>query len=146
MKKIKLFIEDITLEHIEFCDKYLKKVITNAKKRFYRPQMQIKKYGIVFVGIDTYAHKLLVAEEGYEEVFTTYVTINDIQIPVHNQNLAEILLELSDTQRMVLLRTVVLGDKLTDIAKEIGVSVPMVAKYKKKALKIIKERMSKREC
>lgn len=140
---MKLYIEDITSEHIEFCDKYIKKVITNAKCRFYRPKMRIDKYDILFVGFDE-CEEDLIYDEDFEKVCTTHITINDIPIPVHDPDLAEALLDLTEVQRMVVLRSIVLGDKLADIAKEIGVSVQMISKHKIKALRAIKERMTKR--
>lgn len=142
MKSIRLFIEDITNEHIEFCDMYIKKVITNAKRKFYRPKTKIEKYQIVFVGLDTCEDEISYEDSAFEEIFTTYITVNDIPIPVYNPDLAKALLELTEIQRMVVLRNIVLGDRLSDIADEIGVSVQMISKHKIKALEIIKERMT----
>lgn len=51
-------------------------------------------------------------------------------------------MELTDIQRETVLRSIILGDKLKDIAKDIGVSVPMISKHRKRALEIIKQRMS----
>lgn len=146
MKFIKFFIEDITFEMIDFCDRYIKKVITNAKHRFYRSKSYIGGHGLIIVDFDSAINQIPFEEKGFDEIFTTYITINDIPIPVHNPDLAEILLELPEVQRMIVLRTIVLGEKLTDIAKELGVSVPMVTKHRKKALATIKERMSERQC
>lgn len=144
MKLIKFFIEDITFEKIDFCDNYIKKVITNAKRRFYRSKAYVEGRRMIIVEYDSVLERLPFEEKGFDEIFTTYITVNDILIPVHNPDLAEILLELPEVQRMIVLRTIVLGEKLTDIAKELGVSVPMITKHRKKALETIKERMSER--
>lgn len=86
----------------------------------------------------------MIYDDDFEKVCTTYITVKDIPIPVHDPDLAEALLDLTEVQRMVVLRSIVLGDKLADIAKEIGVSVQMISKHKIKALRVIKERMTKR--
>lgn len=144
MKLIKFFIEDVTFEMIDFCDRYIKKVITNAKRRFHRTKSHIEGHGVIIVEYDSVIDQLPFEEKGFDEIFTTYITVNDIPIPVHNPDLAEILLELPEVQRMVVLRTMILEETLTDIANELGVSVAMVSKHRKNALKTIKERMSER--
>lgn len=144
--RIKFFINDLTSDHIDFCDNYIKKVVTNSKITFYRMKADLKKYDVFIVSLEGCSDEIPCNDNDYEELFTTYITVNDIPIPVHNPDLAEILLELPEVQRMVVLRTVVLGEKLTDIAKELGVSVPMITKHRKKALATIKERMSERQC
>ena len=50
--------------------------------------------------------------------------------------------ERTSLRSLSLLRNLVLGDSLTDIAKDSGVSIAMISKHKQNALKIIKERMS----
>ena len=144
MKLIKFFIEDVTFEMIDFCDRYIKKVITNSKRRFHRTKSHIEGHGVIIVEYDSVIDQLPFEEKGFDEIFTTYITVNDIPIPVHNPDLAEILLELPEVQRMVVLRTMILEETLTDIANELGVSVAMVSKHRKNALKTIKERMSER--
>ena len=72
-----------------------------------------------------------------------YLRVKDVDIPVHNHELAKVLIDLTDKQRTVVLRNIVLGETLTEIAKDLGFSVSMARKLRNKALKNIKERMSK---
>lgn len=140
--KVKFSINDISYEHIDFCDSYIKKVITNAKRYTYREKAKVKKYNIILLNLETQSECFKFEEKGFENVFTTYITINKTIIPIHNLDLAEALMELTDIQRETVLRSIVLGDKLKDIAKDVGVSVPMISKHRKRALEIIKQRMS----
>ena len=142
MKMIRLFIEDLSYEHIDFCDNYIKKVIINAKRYFYRPKSKVQKYDIVFVGLGTCENELTYEEKGFEDIFATYITVKGTTIPVYDPDLADALFTLTEMQRTVVLRNIVLGDSLTDIAKDSGVSIAMISKHKQNALKIIKERMS----
>ena len=139
--KLKLSIENLTFEHIDFCDCYIKKVISNAKRYFYRPKIKIKKHNIILLNLDTQLETLQYEDREFENIFTTHIWINKTDIPVHNSDLAEALLELSEIQRESVLRSVVLGDKLIDIARDNKVSVPMISKHKNNALKFIKQRM-----
>lgn len=142
---LRLSIDDITNEHIDFCDSYIKKVITNAKRYSYRQKNKNKKFRIIVLDLETQSKYLQFEEKGYADIFTTYIPVSKTIIPVHNFDLAKAIFELSQIQRETILRNIVLGDKLTDIAKENGVSASMVSKHKKRALKIIKQRMLSKE-
>lgn len=141
MEWSRFFIEDIILEHIEFCDKYIKRTLINARNAFYRPVKRFKELKIIVCELDSVEEELLCEEEGYERVYVTYIMVDGINVPVHNQNLAEVLLALPDTLRKVILRHEILNHKLKDIAKDLGVSATMAGKYRNKALEFIKENM-----
>ncbi len=119
--KIKYFIEDLTNEHIDYCDNYIKKVISNAKITFYREKSKIKKYDIVFLSLENCENEILCHDDN-TNIFTTYITVNDTPIPVHNSDLAEVLLELTETKRIIVLRNIVLDHTLKDIAKDLNIS------------------------
>ena len=142
--RIKFFINDLTSDHIDFCDNYIKKVITNSKITFYRMKAERKKFDVFVFSLEECSDEIPCNDDGFEELFTTYITVNDIPIPVHNVDLAEILLELPEVQREVVLRNMILFQTQKEIAADMGISFQMVSKYKKKALKTIKERMSER--
>jgi DNA-directed RNA polymerase specialized sigma24 family protein len=140
---LRLSIDDITNEHIDFCDNYIKKVITNAKRYSYRQKN--KKFRIIVLDLETQSKYLQFEEKGYADIFTTYIPVSKTIIPVYDFDLAKAIFELSRIQRETILRNIVLGDKLTDIAKENGISASMISKHKKRALKIIKQRMLSKE-
>lgn len=64
------------------------------------------------------------------------------KIPVLNPELADALRSLTETQRLVLLKNVVLNVPMKQIALELGVSIGMVEKHKNNAIRAIKRRMS----
>ena len=99
MKMIRLFIEDISYEHIDFCDSYIKKVIINAKRYFYRPKSKVQKYDIVFVGLGTCENELTYEEKGFEDIFATYIAVKGTAIPVYDPDLADALFTLTEMQR-----------------------------------------------
>ena len=70
------------------------------------------------------------------------IDVQGINIPVLNPELAEALRSLTETQRLVLLKNVVLNIPMKQIALELGVSIGMVEKHKKNAMRAIKRRMS----
>ncbi len=136
-------IEDINLEQIEFCDKYLKRTLINAHHSFYRPTKRFNELKITVCDLDSVEEELLCEEEGYERVYVTYITVDGVNVPIHNPNLADVLFNMPCTLRTVILRHEILNHKLMEIAKDLGVSATMAGKYRKKALKFMKENMRK---
>ena len=138
-------LEDISEELLDYVDKYLKTVISNAKRRYYRKTKRPRKYGIVFVELDKYAEDLHYDEPGFEQALCQLIDVQGVKIPILNPELADTLRSLTETQRLVLLKNVVLKIPMKQIALELGISIGMVEKHKNKAIRIIKRRMSVRE-
>ena len=135
-------LEDISEELIYYVDKYLKTVISNAKRRYYRKTKRPRKYGIVFVELDKYAEDLHYDEPGFEQALCQLIDVQGVKIPILNPELADTLRSLTETQRLVLLKNVVLKIPMKQIALELGISIGMVEKHKNNAIRIIKRRMS----
>ena len=135
-------LEDITSELLGYVDKYLKTVISNTKRRYYRNKKRSLKYGIVFVELDKYAEDLHYDDPGIEQALCQWIDMQGIKIPVLNPELADALRSLTEKQRLVLLKNVVLKIPMKQIALELGISISMVKKHKDKAIRVIKRRMS----
>lgn len=135
-------LEDISEELLDYVDKYLKTVISNAKRRYYRKTKRPRKYGIVFVELDKYAEDLHYDEPGFEQALCQLIDVQGVKIPILNPELADTLRSLTETQRLVLLKNVALKIPMKQIALELGVSIGMVEKHKKNAICAIKRRMS----
>ena len=127
------------LDYVYF---YLKTVICNAKRRYYRKTKRPRKYGIVFVELDKYAEDLHYDEPGFEQALCQLIDVQGVKIPILNPELADTLRSLTETQRLVLLKNVVLKIPMKQIALELGISIGMVEKHKNNAIRIIKRRMS----
>ena len=135
-------LEDISEELLDYVDKYLKTVISIAKRRYYRKTKRPRKYGIVFVELDKYAEDLHYDEPGFEQALCQLIDVQGVKIPILNPELADTLRSLTETQRLVLLKNVVLKIPMKQIALELGISIGMVEKHKNNAIRIIKRRMS----
>ena len=118
--------EDITSELLDYVDKYLKTVISNTKRRYYRNKKRPRKYGIVFVELDKYAEDPHYDDPELEKVLCQLIDVQGVKIPVLNPELADALRSLTETQRLVLLKNVVLRIPLKQIALELGISIGMV--------------------
>ena len=140
--KTDFFFVYISEELLDYVDKYLKTVISNAKRRYYRKTKRPRKYGIVFVELDKYAEDLNYDEPGFEQALCQLIDVQGVKIPILNPELADTLRSLTETQRLVLLKNVVLKIPMKQIALELGISIGMVEKHKNNAIRIIKRRMS----
>lgn len=140
--KTDFLLEDISDELLHYVDKYLKTVISNTKRRYYRNKKRSLKYGIVFVELDKFVEDLHYDDPGIEQAHCQLIDVQGLKIPVLNSELADSLRNLTEKQRLVLLKNVVLKIPMKQIALELGVSIGMVEKHKKNAIRAIKRRMS----
>lgn len=145
MEKRLFSISDISEDLIHYADKYLKRVIINAKYHYYRKQKQKDKYGIVIVDLDLFIEDLGDEDRGYESVLCQYIEVKGVRIPVYNQELASALLSLTELQRRVLIQNVCLNTTLKDISRELNISERMARKHKHNAIEAIRRRMQNHE-
>ncbi len=117
MDKRLFFLADIDERLIHYTDKYLKKVIINAKCHYYRRRNQKGKYGIVLFDLDSFSEELGYEDSGYESVLCQYIEVNSIRIPILNPDLADVLLSLTEVQRLALLKNVCLDITMREIAR-----------------------------
>lgn len=141
MDKRLFFLADIDESLIHYTDRYLKRVIINAKYHYYRRQNQKEKYRIVLFDLDSFSEELGYEDSGYESVLCQYIEVNGIRIPVLDPDLADALLSLTEVQRLVLLKNICLDITMKEIACELQISERMVRKYKHNAIEAIKRRM-----
>ena len=71
MDKRLFSITDISEDILHDADRYLKKVIINAKYHYYRRQNYKDKYGIIFVDLDDLTEELGREDDGYESVYVS---------------------------------------------------------------------------
>ena len=71
-----------------------------------------------------------------------YINAYSVSIPIYNHDLAEAIFGLKEKEREIILRNIVLGEALKDIAKDLGVTFQMVSKYKIKAIENLRKRMT----
>ena len=60
------YTDKISDEQRIYADAYLKKVILNTKRKFFRRLLRPAKYGITFVRLERYAEEPTFEEFGYE--------------------------------------------------------------------------------
>lgn len=87
MEKRTYTLTDINEDLIHYVDRYLKKVIINAKRRYYRCRNKKEKYGIIFVDLDSFEEELGYEDNNYDAVICRYIEVKGRQIPVYEPKL-----------------------------------------------------------
>lgn len=141
MAKGEFTAEDISKELIGYVDGYIKTVIKNAKKRYYKQKTRHKKYGLVFVELDKYAENLRYEDPGFERALHQVIDVAGAKITILNPELADALRGLTESQRVVLLKNTFLNVPIKQLASELGISYRMVEKHKNNAIQSIKRSM-----
>ena len=131
-------LEDLTLERRHYIDRYLKRVINNRVRDYYRYQKKASKYGLRFVTLDE-IDTILSYEQTFDRV-SGFVEAGGFRIPVYSPTLLSALNQLTYLQKEVLIGNVVLSIPLNKIAQRLGISLRMVKKHKQKAIQSIKRR------
>ena len=134
-------LEDICKDIQDYSDRYMKTVMAHMRIDHHRRLTKTQGQDVVLVGLDKCEHELAYEEPGYENLHIYYVESRGKQIAFCSADLVEALSELPDTQREVLLQTIVLSVPAKQLAVEYGVSSPMISKRKKQALDFLRKRL-----
>lgn len=141
MDKQLFSISDISDDLVQYTDMYMKRVIINAKRHYYREKSKMQKHGIVFVDLETFAETLGYKDARFEKVLCQYIEVKGIRISVHHPDPAMALLALTETQRSVLIQNVVFNITLKQIACDLKISERMVRKHKHNAIESVRRRL-----
>lgn len=141
MKRNQFTLSDITADLIEHADMYMKKVLINTKRRYFRKLRKIEKNGVTILELEKYETNLIYEEMGFEKADTTYFDVNGNPIPITKTELAEALLCLTELQLQILLKSEVLELTPDELAKEYGISKRMLRKHRHIALEKLRKKM-----
>lgn len=134
-------LSDIRIEVIDIADKYMKAVLINTKRRYYRVLRKRERYGITLCELEKYESNLIYEENGFNMVDSERFIIGKESIVLEKEELTEALQALSPIQLEILLKSILLGMNLIDIAVECGISERMVQKHKHNALEKLRRRL-----
>lgn len=127
---------DLDDETVLYIDKYFKKVIINAKKQYLNRLAKDTKI------ILNYMEELRINESnfyGIEDLTYEEFKIDNMGVRIYDENIANALKQMNYKQQYVIIKDFFFDVPLDKIAKELNVSTRMVNKYKKSALKILRE-------
>lgn len=135
-------ISDIRIEVVDTADRYMKAVLINKKKRYFRVLRKHERNGITFYELEKLESNLASEENGYNKIDSECFTVGKDSISLEKSELTEALHTLSPIQLDILLKTVLLEQSQESLAYEYGISKRMVRKHKQNALEKLKRRLA----
>ncbi len=137
-----LTISDISPEMLDTADKYLKKVMINRKRRYYRVLRKLEINGITMLELEKYESILPFEEQGFQNADSECFYVGEDVFKLERSELTEALQELTTLQSEILLKSVLLEMSQEELAAEYAISVRMVRKHKNAAIKKMRRRLS----
>ena len=135
-------LADIHTEVMETADRYIKAVLINAKKRYFRVLQKLERNGILIFDLEKYASNLFCEEDGYSKVDNEIFIVGQELFTMEKSELTEALFMLTPTQRDILLRAILLRQSQEEIASIYGITTRMVRKHKHIALEKLRRSLT----
>ena len=145
MGKEKFSLEEVNDDVIVYVDKYLKLLMSNVKYSFLEKYNDSERpiYNCVYLKENDI--RFSYCDQKIEKILCNTFSVEDTEIAVNNDALSDCLNSLSNREREIVLRSVVLKTSLKEIAADMSISERMVKYCKKKALDKMRKGMSKSE-
>ena len=134
-------LSDIHIEVVETADKYMKAVLINTKKRYFRVLHKHKQKGITFYELEKFESNLAYEEKGFHTIDSEKFLVGKEHISLEKSQITEALHTLSPIQLDILLKTIFLKQSQEQLAFEYGISKSMVRKHKHTALEKLRRRL-----
>lgn len=123
-------ISDIHEDVLHTADKYMKKVLINAKHRFYRVLRKHNPNGYPHYELERCSSVLAYEEPGFLFADSETFDLGEERICLERSELTEALLSLSKRQLDIILQLVFLKKTQEQIATELGISTRMIRKHR----------------
>ena len=133
---------DIHIEVIETADKYMKAVLINTKKRYFRILRKKDQGGFKVLQLEKYESNLAYIESGFTKIDNECFLVGGEIIEMEKSDLTDALRTLTQIQMDVLLKSILLDLSQEEIAAEYGISTRMVRKHKHTALEKLRRRLT----
>lgn len=135
-------LSDIRIEVIETADKYMKAVLINTKKRYFRVLRKLERNGIAVFELEKYEINLAFEESGFAKIDTECFVVGGETIAMEKSELTEALRSLTPIQLDILLKSVLLDRTQEELAAEYGITKRMIRKHKHTALEKLRRRLT----
>ena len=135
-------LSDIRIEVVDTADRYMKAVLINKKKRYFRVLRKHERNGITFIELDKYESNLAFEDNGFRTIDNEYFVVGKERFFLEKSELTEALHTLNPIQLDILLKSILLEQSQESLAAEYGISKRMVRKHKQNALDKLRRRLA----
>ena len=131
--------QEITEQIRRYTDAYIKQVINFSQKGYFRVKQKHKNHGIKFEPYDENIGYHVYIDDTH--ISSRKILVENAVIGIDSDELYEALLILTEKQRAVLIKNVVLDMPISLIAKQMGIRENKVYKHRDAALKKIRRHL-----
>ncbi len=139
MKNRKYTTQDIDEKILRYFDAYIKQTLKYTKIDYIKKQSQSREYADLLKKREEKMYSADKAE--YDRYIFGEIRLDEYIIEFESEVVFNQIMLLTDKQREVLLKNVVLGIPIEEIAGQMGIRENKVYKHKRNALSILAERM-----
>ena len=133
---------EISTEMRDTADKYIKAVLINAKRSYYRALSKIERDGISLYELDRFESNLMDKEKAFDQIDVECFWLDSESFVFEKSDLTEALCSLTRLQLEILLKSVLTDQSQSEIAEHYGISTRMVRKHKMIAIEKLRRRLS----
>lgn len=137
----RLKVSDIDTEMKEIADKYIKAVLINAKRSYYRVLRKNEREGMSAYDLTICKSNLFIEEKGFSEIDMECFCVDCELFAIEKSELTDALLSLTRLQLEILLKSVLTDKSQAEIAAQYGITTRMVRKHKLIALEKLRRRL-----
>lgn len=141
MRKHQFTLSDITADMREHTDQYIKRVLINKKKRYFRRLKKLRKNGITILELEKYETNLIYEQPQFNNVEVTCFIIGEHNVEITKSELADAMRSLTELQLQILIRLEVLNASPEELSNEYGISKRMIRKHRQIALEKLRKKM-----
>ena len=136
-------LSDICIEVIETADRYIKAVLINTKKRYFKVLRRFAQNGITFLELEKIETSYACPDDGFVLVDSECFAVGDEMVILEKSDLTDALHNLTPMQLDVLLRLTFQNGTQEELAAEYGVSKRMIQKHKHNAIIKLRKRLER---
>ena len=133
-------INQIDKRMLRYANAYIKQVVYNTQKNYFRNNLKHTRYDISFEEYNDNINYNV--DEHFEiKVPLRFFDFGTVRICVESKVIYEELIKLTDKQREVILKNVVLDIPMQDISTQMRISLGKAYKHRRNALRILQRRL-----
>lgn len=134
-------IEQIDERMLKYANAYIKQVVNNSQKNYFRSTLKHAKFNISF---EEYNDNFNYFANEIQEISVPLklLKIGMVSVSIESNKLYDVLIQLTDKQQEVLIKNIVLDISMQDVAKQMKISLGKAYKHRRNAINILRRRLS----
>lgn len=133
-------IEQIDERMLKYANAYIKQVVNNSQKNYFRSSLRHTKFNISF---EEYNDNINYFANEIQEITVPLqvLKVGMVSFSIESDKLYEAINKLSDKQLEVIIKNIILDIPMQDVATQMKISLGKAYKHKRNAINILRRRL-----